>query len=349
MGIIEGRSELFRRIQMLVQSPRRLEVRGSVRWNLTIGGALLALGQCLALVTLWAAEPAPAAPAKPDGAARAAVSAPGEKPPATEQKPSEVIRRFLKAMFDGEASEVERLLSPKSRETNKERHFCDGGGKHGDVTFIIQDATYPFRDTAHVPVSFGTNEGAIYVLKRREGQWLVTGMIMNNSRCEVLDFEDSQSFLQIDGRRYDSPAEIVEKYFAALKRGDVAAAREYYSPDARRLSRAPVAGVANGEPKHAPEFIDYKIKSTSYPFGETAHVNVGSTEGHAKEQRTDDCIWILKRRQGNWRITGIMVTMTEAYLPATADAAAKAWLEKWGKDRTVILDFENPATPIQLP
>ena len=52
IGIIEGRSELYRRIQMLVKCPQRLDLNGNRRWKAIVCAALLLLTGSLGLVTL---------------------------------------------------------------------------------------------------------------------------------------------------------------------------------------------------------------------------------------------------------------------------------------------------------
>jgi beta-lactamase regulating signal transducer with metallopeptidase domain/protocatechuate 3,4-dioxygenase beta subunit len=79
LGIIEGRSDLYRRIQMLVKAPRRLEFSGSRRWNWITATALLGFSLSLGLVTLRAADKKPqlgetvkvTEAAKPDVASKA--------------------------------------------------------------------------------------------------------------------------------------------------------------------------------------------------------------------------------------------------------------------------------------
>ena len=79
IGIIEGRSELYRRIQMLVACPRRLEINGNGRWKAIVGAALLVFAGSLGLVTLRAADPKqPDAAKTPDEAKTAEAQAPAK-------------------------------------------------------------------------------------------------------------------------------------------------------------------------------------------------------------------------------------------------------------------------------
>ena len=75
IGILERRSELYRRIQMLVASPRVVESNPGRRWNLMAGTLLVALSLSLGLITLRAADPQ--SPAKQV----ANESHPGDLPP----------------------------------------------------------------------------------------------------------------------------------------------------------------------------------------------------------------------------------------------------------------------------
>jgi hypothetical protein len=59
IGILEGRSELYRRIQMLVSTSTKLQPKISRRWSVITAAALLVLAPLLSLVTLQAADTEP--------------------------------------------------------------------------------------------------------------------------------------------------------------------------------------------------------------------------------------------------------------------------------------------------
>jgi beta-lactamase regulating signal transducer with metallopeptidase domain/protocatechuate 3,4-dioxygenase beta subunit len=61
ISIVARRSELYRRIQMLVRSPRKLTAHASPRWNLITGFGLFIFAQSLGWLTLRAADPPPLA------------------------------------------------------------------------------------------------------------------------------------------------------------------------------------------------------------------------------------------------------------------------------------------------
>ena len=59
IGIVERRSELYHRIQLLVRSKRKLEMHGGRRWKLVTAVTLFIFAQSLGLLTMRAADPAP--------------------------------------------------------------------------------------------------------------------------------------------------------------------------------------------------------------------------------------------------------------------------------------------------
>ena len=76
MGIVEGRSELYRRIEMLLKCPQTLEMRSGRRWNSVAAIVLLLFACSLGLVTLRAADSPPVSPKSEENKSQQAVDAP---------------------------------------------------------------------------------------------------------------------------------------------------------------------------------------------------------------------------------------------------------------------------------
>lgn len=223
IGVVGRRSDLFRRITMLLQNPLRVESKCPRRWSLAALAGLLAAAVCASGLGLRAADP------DPDKPAEKAPPAPGERLGTTQQ------RIVIVESKDGEQAKIVVNANDDIEDLRKALDKLPPGPEKDKLKDLLKHvqvwkanpqggkATAPWAQVTASSLARGSTRLGVNIgqltpalteqLDLPQGKGILIARVLPDHAAAKVGFKDNDILMEIDGKAV--PSDVTE-FFKVL-------------------------------------------------------------------------------------------------------------------------------------